>query len=54
MSSPAGHTEAHDSESFPDMKSHQQMWIGYTHLITRGIIGVLIVVLFIGFVTGTL
>ena len=49
MSSPAGH-----SEDFSDLKSHQQMYTGYTHLITRGIIGVVILVLFIGFVTGTL
>jgi len=49
MSSPASSTE-----EFPDMKSHQQMYVGYTHLITRGIIGVVIGLLFIGWVTGVL
>jgi hypothetical protein len=54
MSSPASSNEAHSNETFPDLPTHQQMWAGYTHLITRGIIGVVILVLFIGFVTGTL
>jgi len=49
MSSPAS-----SSEDFPDLKTHQQMWSGYTHLITRGIIGVVVVLLVIGFVTGVL
>ena len=49
MSSPVS-----NSEDFPDLKTHQQMWAGYTHLITRGIIGVVIGLLFIGWVTGVL
>ena len=49
MSSPAS-----NNEDFPDLKTHQQMWAGYTHLIVRGIIGVVVLVVFIGFVTGTL
>ena len=49
MSSPAT-----SNEDFPDMKTHQQMWTGYTHLITRGIVGVVILLLFIGYVTGVL
>ena len=49
MSSPAS-----SNEEFSDLKSHQQMYAGYTHLIMRGIIGVVVVVLFIGFVTGVL
>ena len=53
MSSPASN-EAHSSEDFADLKSHQQMYAGYTHLIMRGIIGVVVLVLFIGFVTGVL
>jgi hypothetical protein len=48
MSSPA------TNEDFPDFKSHKQMWDGYTHLLVRGIIGVVVVVVFLGFVTGTL
>jgi hypothetical protein len=48
MSSPTS------NEEFPDLKAHKQMWEGYTHLLVRGIIGVLVVVVFIGFVTGTL
>ncbi len=48
MSSPAS------NEEFSDLKSHNQMWVGYTHLLVRGIIAVIVVVLFIGFVTGTL
>ena len=47
-------SSANSTEDFPDLKTHQQMWSGYTHLITRGIIGVVILLLFIGFVTGTL
>jgi hypothetical protein len=54
MSSPANSTDATNGESFPDLKTHQQMWSGFTHLLVRSIIGVVIVVLFIGFVTGTL
>ena len=54
MSSPASSNEAHSSEDFPELKSHQQMWTGFTHLLVRSIIGVVVVVLFIGFVTGTL
>ena len=49
MSSPAS-----SNEDFADLKSHQQMYVGYTHLITRGIIGVIVVLLFIGWVTGVL
>ena len=52
MSSPASSNEAR--EDFPELKSHQQMWTGFTHLLVRSIIGVVVVVLFIGFVTGTL
>jgi len=48
MSSPVS------TEEYPDLKSHQQMWAGFTHLLVRSIIGITIVVLFIGFVTGTL
>jgi hypothetical protein len=48
MSSPAS------NEEFSDLNSHKQMWAGYTHLMFRGAVGVAIVVLFIGFVTGTL
>lgn len=48
MSSPVS------TEDFSDLESHKQMYAGYTHLITRGIIGVIVIVLFIGFVTGTL
>ena len=48
MSSPVS------TEEFSDLESHKQMWSGFTHLLVRSIIGVLIVVLFIGFVTGTL
>ena len=42
------------TEDFTDLESHKQMYTGYTHLITRGIIGVIVIVVFIGFVTGTL
>jgi hypothetical protein len=48
MSSPVS------TEEYPDLNAHKQMWASYTHLLVRGIIGVLVVVLFIGFVTGTL
>lgn len=42
------------TEEFADLESHKRMWAGFTHLMVRGIIGVVIVVLFIGFITGTL
>jgi len=48
MSSPV------NTEQFPDLESHNKMWTGYTHLLVRGIIGVIVIVVFIGFVTGTL
>jgi hypothetical protein len=42
------------TEEFSDLDSHKRMWAGFTHLMVRSIIGVVIVVLFIGFITGTL
>jgi hypothetical protein len=42
------------AEEFSDLESHKRMWSGFTHLLVRSIIGIVIVVLFIGFVTGTL
>ena len=48
MSSPVS------TEEFSDLPSHNQMYAGYTKLLTRGIISVVIIVLFIGFITGTL
>ncbi len=42
------------TEEFPDLDSHKRMWSGFTHLLVRSIIGVVVIVLFIGFVTGTL
>ena len=42
------------TEDFPDLPSHQRMWNGFTHLLVRSIIGIVILVLFFGFVTGTL
>jgi hypothetical protein len=42
------------TEDFPDLESHKRMWSGFTHLLVRSIIGVVVLVLFIGFVTGTL
>ena len=48
MSSPV------NTEEYPDLNAHKQMWTSFTHLLVRSIIGITIVVLFIGFVTGTL
>ena len=48
MSSPVS------TEEYPDLNTHKQMWSSFTHLLFRSIIGITIVVLFIGFVTGTL
>lgn len=48
MSSPVS------TEEFTDLPAHKQMWAGFTHLMVRGIIGVIILLVFIGFVTGTL
>ena len=48
MSSPVS------TEEYPDLNAHKQMWASFTHLLFRSIIGITIVVLFIGFVTGTL
>ena len=42
------------TEEFTDLNAHKQMWAGFTRLLVRSIIGIVIVVLFIGFVTGTL
>jgi hypothetical protein len=47
-SSPASH------EDFSDLKSHQNMWGGFTHLLFRGTVGVVVIVLIIGFITGVL
>jgi hypothetical protein len=48
MSSPA------TGEEFSDLQSHKQMWAGFTHLLVRSIIGLVILLLFIGWVTGVL
>jgi hypothetical protein len=50
MSNPT--TPAH--EEFEDLGSHRQMWNAFTKWIVGGTISVIVVVLFIGFVTGTL
>jgi hypothetical protein len=42
------------SEEFSDMKYHLKMWRGYTRLLTRGTIGVAVLVLFLGWITGVL
>jgi hypothetical protein len=42
------------TEDFPDLESHKKMYTGYTHLLVRGIIGVIVIVAFIGFITGVL
>ena len=39
-------------EDFPDLKSHQQMWASFTGALVKGVIGVVIVVLFTAWVTG--
>jgi hypothetical protein len=49
MSSPAS-----SNNDFPDLKSHQQMWSGFTHLLVRSIIGTVVVLLVLGFITGVL
>jgi hypothetical protein len=41
-------------DDFPDIKSHVAMWTGFTHLLLRAIIGVIVVVLFVGWITGVL
>ena len=48
MSSPVS------TEDFSDMPSHRNMWTGFTHLLFRGTVGVVVIVLFIGFITGVL
>ncbi len=48
MSSPVA---AQDAQDFP---AHQRMWIGYTKFMTRGVIGVVVTVVIIGFITGVL
>jgi len=42
------------TEEFPDLPSHQRMWTGFTHLLVRSIIGLVVLILFIGFITGVL
>ncbi|MDB5395304.1 MAG: hypothetical protein JWM91_2810 [Rhodospirillales bacterium] len=41
-------------EEFPDLESHKRMWSGFTHLLVRSIIGLVVLMLFIGFITGVL
>jgi hypothetical protein len=41
-------------DDFSDLKSHKQMWNGYTSFLLRGVIGTIVVVLFVGWVTGVL
>jgi hypothetical protein len=42
------------NNDFPDLKSHVAMWSGFTSFMTRGIIGVIVVVLFVGWITGVI
>jgi len=39
-------------EEFPDINAHKLMWSSYTSFLVRGVIGVLIVVVFTAWVTG--
>jgi hypothetical protein len=39
---------------FPDMKSHVQMYSGYTGMMLRSAIGLAILLLLIGWITGVL
>ncbi len=48
MSSPVA------TEDFPDLPYHRQMWTGFTHLLFRGSVAVVVIVLLIGFITGVL
>lgn len=48
MSSPA------TNEEFTDLKSHNQMWTSFTKFLVRGIVGSVVLILFIGFITGVL
>jgi hypothetical protein len=41
-------------DEFPDLKTHQQMWSSFTGALTRGVIAVLVVVLFTAWVTGVI
>jgi hypothetical protein len=42
------------AEDFKDIARHEHMWSGFTRFLTRGIIGVIVVVLFVGWITGTI
>ncbi len=48
MQSPAA------KDDFSDLKYHRSMWSSFTSFLLRGIIGVIVVVLFVGWVTGVL
>ena len=46
MSSPA------NTEDFSDLASHKRMWAGFTHLLVRSIIGLVVLMLFLAWITG--
>lgn len=46
MSSPA------NTEEFNDLESHKRMWAGFTHLLVRSIIGMVVLILFLAWITG--
>ncbi len=48
MSAPA------TAEEFKDLARHERMWAGFTRFMTRGVVGVVVVVLFVGWITGVL
>ncbi len=48
MSSPVNASE------FKDVASHQHMWEAFMRFTTRGVIGTIVVVLFVGWITGVL
>ena len=42
------------AQEFEDINSHRRMWEAFTQFAARGIVGVVALLLFIGFVTGVL
>jgi hypothetical protein len=42
------------TEEFSDLGSHQYMWKTFTGMMLKGIIGVVVIVLFLGWITGVL
>ena len=47
-------TNATAPTEYEDLESHRRMWTAFTSLLVKSIVGIVIILLFLGWVTGVL